>query len=148
MGYVLKPMEGDDNDNKQEGGIESSSAVVTEPMDDLEDAVERPDVTKKPKIVKEKRKRSIIQLSSTGLKPNQKNRSIVEIDLLGIVWALEHSRFYTVANPNVHVILDHSSILGIVRKSLTEINNTRIVRLLEQVCHCSLNFSHTQYSWM
>ena len=60
-----------------------------------------------------------------------------------IVWALKHSRFYTVANPNVHVITDHNPILEIVGKFLTEIITTRIIRLSEQVCNRSQTFFHT-----
>ena len=62
-----------------------SYKVKTVLMDDLENAMERekpkqrPDEPKKPKKEKDKRKRSIIQMISTGLKPNKKNWAIVEI---------------------------------------------------------------------
>ena len=36
----------------------------------------------------------LIQLDATGLSPAQKNWSISEIELLVVVWALEHSKFY------------------------------------------------------
>ena len=43
-------------------------------------------------------------MSSMGLKPNKKIWAIVEIELLAVVLALEHSRFYMIANPDVHII--------------------------------------------
>ena len=82
-------------------------------------------------------------MSSTGSKTNQRNRSIVDIKLLAIVWALKHSKYYTVANPNVHVTTNHFPLLGRVKMSLTEIDNIHIVKLLERVYNYSLAFSHT-----
>ena len=35
-----------------------------------------------------------IQLGATSLTPAQKNWSILEIELLGVIWALEHSWYY------------------------------------------------------
>ena len=85
-------------------------------------------------------------MSSTGLKPNQHNWSIVEIELLTVVWALEHSRYYMIANPDVHIITDHNPIVGILGKSLHQIDNTRIVKLIERISHYSLMVEHVKGS--
>ena len=72
-------------------------------------------------------------MSSTGLKPNQKNWSIVEIELLAVVWSLEHTGYYTLANPDVHIITDHNPIVGILQKSLHQIYNSQNVKLIERI---------------
>ena len=79
-----------------------------------------------------------------GLNPNQHNWAIVEIELLALVWALVHSRFYTIVNPDVHIIKDHSPIVGILKKSLHQIDNTRIVKLIERISHYSLTIEHVK----
>ena len=58
--------------------------------------------------------------------------------------ALEHSKFYTVTNPDIHVVTDHALIIGIVAKTHHEIDNTRIVKLNERISHYSLILSYTR----
>ena len=66
--------------------------------------------------------------------------------MLAIVWSLEHSLYYTLANPDVHIITDHNPIVGILGKSLHQIDNTRIVKLIERINHYSLTIEHVKGS--
>ena len=124
----------------------SDPAKTRKEKEEEETEKQKPNEPKKQKRSKEVEKRSIVQMSSTSLKPNQKNWSIVEIELLAIVWSLEHSGYYTLANPDVHIITDHNPIVGILGKSLHQIDNTRIVKLIEQISHYSLTIEHVKGS--
>ena len=63
----------------------------------------------------------IITMGATGLTPGQKNWSIFETELLSVVWALEHARYYVIGAPKVTIRTDHSPLKGLFKKDLTEI---------------------------
>ena len=70
----------------------------------------------------------LIMAGSRFLSPAEKNYSVVELELLGIQWAVEKCRLY-LAGAEFKVITDHQPLLGILnRKNLDAINNTRIQR--------------------
>ena len=75
-----------DTRKKGEKIMGSDPAKTRKEKEEEETVKQKPDEPKKQKRTKEVEKRSIIQMSSTGLKPNQKNWSIVEIELLAVVW--------------------------------------------------------------
>ena len=69
-----------------------SDPLKTRKEEEEEEEKQTPNEPKKDKKPKEMEKKiSIIQMSSTRLKPNQMNWSITEIELLAILWSLEHS---------------------------------------------------------
>merc|ERR1712081_161928 len=80
----------------------------------------------------------IVTLGATGLTPGQKNWSIFETELLAVVWALEHARYYVIGAPKVTIRTDHSPLKGLFRKDLSEIDNPRVVKLLEKTLHHNL----------
>ena len=133
LGYVLFQIDGDKR--KKGEKIMNSDPLKTNKEKEEEKQKQKPDEKKKEKAKKEVEKRSIIQMSSTGLKPNQVNWSITELEMLAVVWSLEHSKYYTLANPDVHIITDHNRFIGILGKSLHQIDNTRLVKLLERINH-------------
>ena len=71
-------------------------------------------------------------MGATGLTPGQKNWSIFETELLSVVWALEHARYYCIGAPKITVRTDHSPLKGLFKKDLSEIDNPRVVKLLER----------------
>ena len=52
----------------------------------------------------------IITMASTGLTSAQRNYSATELELLGVVWALNHAKVYTTGNNLVEVLTDHSAL--------------------------------------
>merc|ERR1712081_26155 len=70
-----------------------------------------------------------------GLTPGQKNWSTFKIELLSVVWALEHARYYCIGALEITIKTDHSPLKGLFKKDLSEIDNPRIVKLLEKTLH-------------
>ena len=81
---------------------------------------------------KEGKERAIIQCGSTSLTDTQRNYSTTELELLGIVWVLQKSAFYCQGAPHISVFTDHSALVGLTKKELIKIENTRIVAMLEK----------------
>ena len=79
--------------------------------------------------------RHIIQMASTGLTKSQRNYSATELELLGVVWSLQHAKIYTTGNNLITVFTDHSAIAHLSNKNLADIENPRIIRLLEKILH-------------
>merc|ERR1712081_19270 len=77
----------------------------------------------------------IITMGATGLTPGQKNWSIFETELLCVVWALEHARYYCIGAPKITIKTDHSPLKGLFKKELSKIDNPRVVKLLEKTLH-------------
>ena len=66
-------------------------------------------------------------------KPAESRYSPTEGEALAVSWALQHSRIFTTACPNLYVITDHKPLLGIFGdRSLGTISNPRIARLKEK----------------
>ena len=83
----------------------------------------------------EPNERKIIQMASTGLTKSQQNYSATELKLLGVVWSLQHAKLYTTGNNKITVHTDHSAIAHLSSKNLSDIENPRLVRLLEKILH-------------
>ena len=88
-----------------------------------------------PKQTKKNLGRRIITMGATGLTPGQKNWSTFEIELLSVVWALEHARYYCIGAPKITIKTDRSPLKGLFKKDLSEIDNPRVVKLLEKTLH-------------
>ena len=65
--------------------------------------------------------RLIIQMASTGLTKSQKNYSVTELELLGLVWSLQHSKVYTMGNNKIIVHTDHSALAHLSTKNLSDV---------------------------
>ena len=81
-------------------------------------------------------------MGATGLTPGQRNRSIFEIKLLAVCWALNHARYYCINAPQIIVCTDHSPLKGLFRKDLSEIDNPRIIKVLEKTLHYNVEIQH------
>ena len=51
------------------------------------------------------------------------------------MWALNHAKVYTTGNNLVEVLTDHSALEPLSRKDLGDIDNPRLIRLLEKISH-------------
>ncbi len=82
----------------------------------------------------EEDKISLIRCGSRGLTPTEFRYATIELECLGIVWAIHKCKFYLQGMDNFHVITDHRPLIGIIKKKqLDEVHNPRLQRLLEKV---------------
>ena len=73
-----------------------------------------------------------VQCGSTSLSRAQHNYSMAELELLVVQWALEKCSYYMRGAHGLRVFTDHAPLVGLERCDLCEINNPRVVRLLEK----------------
>ena len=87
------------------------------------------------KLVNEKGEQRfyMVTCGSTSLTPAQKNYSILELEMSAIVYALTNARHWLMGAPNIDIYTDHSPLKQINAKFMDEINNPRMVRLLEKI---------------
>ena len=77
----------------------------------------------------------IIRCGSFSLSSAEKNYAVIELECLAIVRAIEKCAFYLLGCPFFEVITDHKPLLGIFRKDLPDINNSRLERMRSHVMH-------------
>ena len=90
-------------DASREGGL---GFVLTQPKDD--------------KVI-------VLQCGSTTLSQAQRGYSIVELEMLSVVWSLEKCDYIVRGAHNVTIFTDHAPLCGIERKDLSTIGNQRLV---------------------
>merc|ERR1711954_376046 len=71
----------------------------------------------------------IVSCGSTGLTDAQKRYAMVELELAGIVFALENSKFYCLRAKDITVWTDHQALAELQNKYYDQIDNKRLVRL-------------------
>ena len=75
----------------------------------------------------------ITTAGSRFLKANERGYSPVEGECLGIVWALEQTRFFTLGSKDFVVVTDHQPIVKLFGdRTLDEISNPRLLKLKER----------------
>merc|ERR1711954_529223 len=84
----------------------------------------------------------IVSCGSTGLTDAQKRSAMVELELAGIVFALENSKFYCLGAKDITVWTDHRALVDLQNKHYDQIDNKRIVRLFERICHYNVNIKY------
>ena len=60
---------------------------------------------------------------------------MVELELAVITFALENSKFYCLGAKDITVWTDHQALAELQNKHYDQIDNKRVVRLFEQICH-------------
>ena len=76
---------------------------------------------------------SIITCSSRALSPTEQRYATVELECLGILWAVRKCEFYLKGLPNFTVITDHKPLEGIFKKQLFDLSNARLMRMREKL---------------
>ena len=62
---------------------------------------------------------------------------------MGISWALEKTKMWTLGNPSLHIFTDHKPIIGLLKKKkLDEVDNPRLVRLIQKTMRWVFNVHH------
>ena len=84
----------------------------------------------------------LISCGSRSLSSAERNYSVIESELLGIVWAIRKCRIYLLG-AQFTVICDHKPLGPIInRKSWADIENPRLQRLLQRVAGYTFEMEH------
>ena len=76
---------------------------------------------------------NLLNMGSRFLTPTESRYSAIEGELLGVIWALSKTKFWTLGNLDVTIFTDHKPLLGLFRnKEFDEIGNPRLLRLIEK----------------
>jgi len=77
-------------------------------------------------------KRRVVQCGSRSTSSAEKNYANIELECLGVQWAMAQCSFYLKGCPKFKVITDHKPLVGIFAKSLVEVENNRLRRMMEK----------------
>ena len=72
----------------------------------------------------------LIKAGSTALKRAQKNYPPIQLELLGLTWALQSCNYYLRAHPGFLVKTDHNPLVGLVRRDIRD-TSEKLQPLLE-----------------
>ena len=75
---------------------------------------------------------NLIACGSRSLNPAETRYSTVELECLAIQYALKKCDFYLRGHPGFKVITDHRPLVGVFRKALDDITNSRLLRIREK----------------
>ena len=75
----------------------------------------------------------IVTCGSKSLTPTQQRYATVELECLGIVWAMHKCAFYLRGLPNFTVVTDHRPLEGVFKKTMFDQANPRLRRMMEKL---------------
>ena len=76
---------------------------------------------------------AIITCGSKSLTPTQQRYATVELECLGIMWAVQKCSFYLKGLPTFTVLTDHRPLEGVFKKCLFDLPNARLQRMREKL---------------
>lgn len=77
----------------------------------------------------------LIKCGSRSLTDCESRYSATELELLGLTYSLIDCKYYLLFGPNFRVFTDHRALVGLFKKNMADIENTRLQRLREKVAH-------------
>jgi len=83
----------------------------------------------------------LVQAGSRSITQAEKNYASIELECLGVQWAISQCDFYLKGCPHFTVITDHKPLLGIFNKSIVDIENDRLRRLREKLMHYTFSIT-------
>ena len=75
----------------------------------------------------------LVMCGSKSLTPTQQRYSTIELECLGIAWAIEKCSFYLKGHPGFLVATDHRPLVGVFSKDIYDLPNPRLQRLRERL---------------
>jgi len=75
----------------------------------------------------------LIQAGSRALSSAERNYATIELECLGLQWAVNQCQFYLQGCPEFEAVTDHKPLLGIFAKSYVDIENARLRRICEKL---------------
>lgn len=79
---------------------------------------------------------------SRSLTDAETRYSVIELEATAVAWSMKHCRFYLEYNPGFTVKSDHRPLVGIFKKALDSIDNSRLVRIRESVSGYRFTVEH------
>ena len=83
----------------------------------------------------------LIRAGSCALKKAQKNYPPIQLELLGLTWALQACNYYLRAHPGFKVKTDHNPLVGLFKKDIRD-SSEKLQSMLEV---CSRYTFQTEY---
>ena len=81
----------------------------------------------------------IIKCGSTSLTDCQTRYAVIELEALAIQWAIQHCEYFLLGCKSFSVITDHAPLVGVFRKDIRDVGNSRLQRIREKIA--SYNFT-------
>lgn len=75
----------------------------------------------------------LIECGSRSLTPTESRYATIELECLGILWAMNKCSYYLTGLEHFTVVTDHRPLLGIFNKSLDTLGNPRLQRFRERM---------------
>ena len=85
----------------------------------------------------------LLQCGSRALTPAERNYATIELECLGIQWALKKSDYFLRGLEAFNVVTDHRPLVGVFSKPLSAVDNPRLVRIIEKTSPYSFGVSWT-----
>ena len=83
-----------------------------------------------------------IGFASRFLSDTEKKYAINELELLAVVWGLEHFRLYVYGKPN-KLLTDHQALEPLIKRNRSnKTYSARLTRWLDRLAHFTINVSH------
>ena len=86
---------------------------------------------------------SLLQCGSRSLTSTERNYATIEIECLGIQWALKKCDYFLRGLESFSVVTDHRPLVGIFSKPLSAVDNPRLVRIIEKTSPYSFTVTWT-----
>ena len=71
----------------------------------------------------------LLDCGSRTLSSAEKNYATIELEALAIAWAMGKAHFHLRACPQFKVLTDHRPLVGIFRKDIDDVENSRLQRI-------------------
>ena len=94
-----------------------------------------------------------VAFASRFLDSNEERYSIIELELLGVVWAIEYFKYYLFGK-NFTVLTDHRALLLVLKSHRSNKSyNSRLTRWIDRLLHFDFNIEHIpgnrmEISWL
>ena len=85
-----------------------------------------------------KQRLRLVSCNSKAFTATQQRYATIELECLAIKWAVLDLEFYLLGADQVKVLTDHHPLLGVFRKPLHEITNSRLLKYREALIHMNL----------
>ena len=83
-----------------------------------------------------------IGFASRFFSDTKKNYAINELELLAVVWGLEHFRLYIYGKP-IKLLTDHQALEPLIKRNRSnKTNSARLTRWLDRLAHFTINVNH------
>ena len=83
-----------------------------------------------------------VGFASRYLSDTEKKYAINELELLAVVWGLEHFRLYIYGKP-IELLTDHQALEPLIKRNRTnKIYSARLTRWLDRLAHFDINIKH------